>query len=62
MEYRELITIVTVSLDWHSKSDMSYVLVMEILADMPDRYYMAKKPTLNYKLKKQLRYYNQVLN
>ena len=62
MELRHLITFVTISLDWHSKSDMSYLLVMEIIGDMPDKYYMARVPIMHYKLDKQLRYYKHIMN
>jgi len=64
MKFGELITIVLISLDWHPKCESEYIMVMEVLGadSTPDRFYFAELPVLNHRLKKQLRYYKQIMN
>lgn len=63
MKINELRIFYLVSMEWHSQPNGdNWILVLEILDDNPNGYFMAQKPTLPIKLKKRLRYYQEILN
>ena len=62
MELRHMITIITINLHRYIKVETEYILVVELIGDFADKFYLVELPVLNYKLEKQLRYYKYIIN
>ena len=62
MELRHMITIIIINLHRYIKAETEYILVVELIGDFADKFYLVELPVLNYKLEKQLRYYKYIIN
>jgi hypothetical protein len=62
MELRHMISIVAINLHTFINAETEYVLVVELIGDFADKFYLLELPVLHYKLEKQLKYYKHIIN
>ena len=62
MEIREFLRINIISLNMDSSIEVEHLLIIEVVGDVPLRYYLAKLPVINSDIRKRLRLYENLVN
>ncbi len=61
-DIRELFTIELIPLKTDFPAQIEHILIAEIVGDRHDRFYLAELPIINNKIRKRLRYYENLVN